>query len=157
MHTGREGRLSCPPRAARVSGGRGRRVVDDGPGQSLVATVALSLCLVVVGCFRETIPIAREEGPTVDARPYSEGLCSFRCARLQECNELQIELAACQDDCVEDALATLFDDPCWVETMELRRCVARKMSCDAITADELPDEPGTPCDDWLDNLEACDW
>ena len=114
--------------------------------------VALGL-LLLTACYRETLPI--QSGPTVDARPYAAGVCSLRCFKLEECGALEGSVETCETTCTEEALATLDEDPCWVETIEVRRCVARKMECADIIADEIPDGDDTPCEKWLDFLDAC--
>ena len=117
------------------------------------AVLSFSAALLLTACYRETLPI--QSGPTVDARPYAAGVCALRCFKLEECGALEGSVETCEATCTEEALATLDEDPCWVETIEVRRCVARKMECADIIADEIPDGDDTPCEKWLDFLDAC--
>ena len=109
----------------------------------------------VVSCTRD--PISEEEdGPVIDARPYAEGYCSLRCYRVEECGlEPEVSREACEQACYDEAIDAL-DDPCWVEVIELDRCVVREMTCDDVAQEDPAIVDGSPCESWRDLLDACE-
>jgi hypothetical protein len=113
------------------------------------------LMLFAPSCARDPISEG-PDGPVIDARPYAEGYCSLRCYRVEECGlDPDVSREACEQACYDDAIDAL-DDPCWVEEIELDRCVVREMSCDDVAQDHPEIADGSPCEAWRDRLDACD-
>ncbi len=120
------------------------------------AALALSLALAsaLASCGRTPIDLPNP-GPTVDAWVYALGLCSFKCYRLAQCDlTMGIPKETCEETCIDDALESLPDDPCWAEQIEVRRCWVREAECDGVADEELP--AGSPaCERREQQLDAC--
>lgn len=121
----------------------------------LAPVVLAAVALATSACLRDPLD-DRPDGPTVDGRIYAEGVCSLRCWRLEQCNALDEPLDKCTTACRDEALESIFVDPCWVETLEVRRCVAQRLSCEQVIDDAIPDSHDSPCEQWLDHLDTCE-
>jgi hypothetical protein len=103
---------------------------------------------VLVGCHRG--PLEPDEALTVDAEVYAFGFCALRCFRLDECGfeggtPYGEPAGLCEEECVDELLETVRDDPCWSEEVE----------CDGLPDEDLPLGAGSPCEDDAATLDAC--
>jgi hypothetical protein len=125
------------------------------PAPILRASLLVALASAPAACGR-TPPDLPERGPTVDGWIYAYGLCSFKCHRLDECGLAgDSSQQACEDACIDEALDTLPDDPCWAEQIELRRCIVRETTCDGVEDEELTSGLEAACEHREQELEAC--
>jgi hypothetical protein len=118
------------------------------------AALVVALASALLACGRTPI-VLPDEGPTVDAEIYALGFCSLKCYRLDQCDlTAGIPKEACEQTCIDDALDTLPDDPCWAAQIELRRCWVREAACDGVADEELP-AGSDACDHRQLLLDAC--
>jgi hypothetical protein len=113
---------------------------------------------VLLGCHRG--PLEPDDGLTVDAEVYAFGFCALRCFRLDECGfeggtPYGEPAGLCEEECVDELLETVRDDPCWSEEVELRRCIVDEVECDGLPDEDLPLGAGSPCEDDAATLDAC--
>lgn len=118
--------------------------------------MALALASALLACGRGPVHLPIE-GPTVDAEIYALGFCSFKCYRLDQCGLTGgVPKQTCEQTCIDDALDTLPDDPCWAEQIELRRCIVRETACEGVEDEELPSGSEAVCEHRQQELTACD-
>lgn len=125
------------------------------PIVSRLSVLAMVLAPTLLACGRTPI-ILPNEGPTVDPWIYALGFCSFKCYRLEQCGLAVEPRDACETTCIDDALETLPDDPCWAEQIEVRRCWVRNADCDGVVDEELPAGSEAVCEHREQVLDACD-
>ena len=120
------------------------------------AALAVALAIHSAACGRSP-PGEPDRGPTVDGAIYALGFCSLKCWRLEQCG---LADPSAQDDCeaacVDDALDTLPDDPCWAEWIELRRCRVLEATCAGVDDEELPADMDDICDERQQRLDTCE-
>lgn len=120
------------------------------------ATLLVAFASALAACGR-TPPELLERGPTVDGWIYAYGFCSFKCYRLDECGLAgDVSQEACEDACIDDALETLADDPCWAQWIELRRCHVRRTDCEHVEAEEPTPSADAMCERRAEELDACE-
>jgi hypothetical protein len=118
------------------------------------AALIVALASALLACGRTPI-VLPDEGPTVDGWIYALGFCSFKCYRLDQCDLADEPKETCEATCIDDALDTLPDDPCWAEQIELRRCLVREAACDGVDDEELP-TGSDACEHRQQDLDACE-
>lgn len=97
------------------------------------------------------------DGPGVRGDIYALGFCSLKCYRLDQCSLTGgIPKQTCEQTCIDDALETLPDDPCWAEQIELRRCIVRETACDGVEDEELPAESEDLCEHRQRVIDECE-
>jgi hypothetical protein len=136
--------------------------LEHSPGRIAAATRApttaghvLMLVLALGACGRSPVH-EYPDSPSVDAEVYAHGFCSFKCYRLDQCDLTGgIPKQTCEQTCIDEALETLPDDPCWAEQIELRRCIVREAACDGVEDEELPSGSEAECEHRAEQLEAC--
>lgn len=126
------------------------------PSESTSTTaLAVALAWALSACGRTPI-VLPDDGPTVDAEIYAFGFCSLKCYRLDQCDLTGgVPKETCEQTCIDDALVTLPDDPCWAEQIELRRCWVRETACDGVDDEELP-AGSDACEHREQELDACE-
>lgn len=119
--------------------------------------VLVTACVAGLGsCGRGPVDLP-SDGPGVRGDIYALGFCSLKCYRLDQCGLTGgIPKATCEQTCVDDALETLPDDPCWAEQIELRRCIVRETACDRIEDEELPAGSEDLCEHRQHELDECE-
>ena len=123
---------------------------------TLGPALAMALAAALLACGRTPVQLP-DEGPTVDANIYALGLCSFKCWRLDQCDLTGgVPQQTCEQTCIDDALETLPDDPCWAEQIEVRRCLVREAACEGVDDEELAPGSEAVCDHRRQLLDACD-
>lgn len=131
-----------------------RRTIWSSSSPAPRAALAAAFASALLACGRTPITLP-DETPTVDPYIYALGFCSLKCYRLDQCALATQSKDACEDACIDDALETLPDDPCWAEQIELRRCSVREAECDGV-ADEVLPAGSNACDHRQQQLDACD-
>lgn len=124
------------------------------PASSFRAALAMALACGLLTCGRTPI-VLPHEGPTVDAHIYALGFCSLKCYRLEQCGLADEPRQTCENACIEDAVESVPNDPCWAEWIEVRRCWVRRAECDGVGDEELP-VGSTLCEHREQELDACE-
>lgn len=125
------------------------------PTVSPLSALAVALASALLACGRTPI-VLPDEGPTVDPWIYALGLCSLKCYRLDQCGLAVEPKETCEAECIDEALETLPDDPCWAKQIEVRRCWVRRAECDGVADEELPAGSEAVCEHREEELDACD-
>jgi hypothetical protein len=82
-----------------------------------------------------------------DADVYVRALCEDLCSKYVECAPIPEEVEDCiVPECIE-SLSDEFQDPCFAEWDEFRRCQAELESCEEFFDVHIQTHPGSTCHD----------
>jgi len=90
-----------------------------------------------------------------DADVYVGTYCENRCAKYDECAPIPEQFGECSvSSCIEE-LTDEFDDPCFAEWDEFRRCLIERETCDEYFDMNIQTHPGSICHDLFVVFSEC--
>jgi hypothetical protein len=82
-----------------------------------------------------------------DAEVYVQALCEETCSKYDECEPDPVQFGECVvSECIEN-LSEDFNDPCFAEWDEFRRCQVERESCEEQFDVHIETRPGSVCHD----------